>query len=488
MTRLAAGRATAWSAIDIGSRQLIQLVVAVFLARLLTPEDFGAVAILAFFSSLVTVVVHSVLGTALIQQRDSSVEQESVVFWLGLIVSAAIAGLFVAIGPSLARFYEIPELALLLAAAGAQVILLALGMVQSALLNRDLRFAELARIGIVASIGSGLVSIVLALWGAGVWALAAQMVMSAAISSLMLWWRIDWRPQAHFRLGAIGGMLRFSSWLSLSSILEVFYTQGFALWVGKLYGARDLGFYNRAATTQALPGSIISAVIGRVSLPMFAARADDPEALRRGLLSASRLIMLVNVPLLAGLALTADLVLLVMFGPQWREAAPLLAILAWSAVVFPLHVLNLQLLLAKGRTDTFFRVEIAKKVVGVASLIVGSLFGIIGLAWAQLFVSLVALVINIAPVARAIDCGVWQQLRNVSGIFAATAVMVAVVLSIRSILSVSVPLELAIVAITGAGAYLASAWLFHVRAFGEVVDMAVSTMATRQLRDRAPQP
>jgi O-antigen/teichoic acid export membrane protein len=469
--RAAAGRAGAWSAVDLLGRQGVTFTVSIILARLLTPADFGAVAIAAFFSTFVIGAVQAALSTAIIQRHDCSDREVSSIFWLNLIATAILSALFAAAGPAVAVYFGIPVLGPLMLASAAQANLTALGSVHLALLTRDLRFRAIAISGIPATVVSGAIGVLLAFSGFGVWALAAQIISAAALGSLGAWLVCAWRPTAIMSVAELRDTWAFARWVSLSTGLEVLYTQGFALILGKLYGPRQLGLYSRASSVQNLPGTVVSGIIGRVALPLFARRRAEPEALRSGLLAANQMAMLVAMPALVGLALTSDSVMLVLYGSQWVGAAPVLAILAWAGILYPLHVNNLQLLLANGRSDIFFRVEIAKKIVGVVSVIAGSCFGIIGLAWSQLLFSIVAFLINVWPSGRYFGCGVRCQILDLTGIIVATAIMALCVTIFRAVIHLPPNLALASTIGIGAGSYALASWLLAVPAFKDLLSI-----------------
>jgi O-antigen/teichoic acid export membrane protein len=325
-------------------------------------------------------------------------------------------------------------------------------------------------------------AVVAAYFGLGVWALAIQLISSTVLTTVALWVISDWRPILHFKLSTIRPILSFGSWLSLSSTLEVLYSQGFALLVGKLHGVRELGFYSRAASTQQLPTNVLSSIIGRVALPLFAARSDDPEALRRGLSASLRLVMLINLPMMTGLALLPDLIIVVLFGEVWLPAARILAILAWGGLIFPMHVLNLQLLLAQGRSETYLKIELLKKAGGIIFVVIGSFYGIIGLALAQSLFSLVALAINVAPTARSIGYGLIAQLRDLLGLIGLTALMAVVVLLARHVV-VAQPLpELLILTSIGAVTFFSAGLVFRVSALREGLDLIRPLFRSRGAR------
>ena len=465
-----------WSMLDLGLRQGVQFVASVVLARLLLPADFGQIALVVFFSSFSAIFVQGGLPEALIQSRTTTIEEESTVFWWNVAGSVVFAAALVALGPFLGAFYHAPALPGLMVLAAGMTVVASLSGVQTALLTRELRFDRITRAGVVSSLASAVAAVVAAWLGAGIWALGIQMGTAALTYTVAIWLVGGWRPLLHFRLATIRRLLGFGGWLSLSTALETLYTQGFALLLGKLYGLRELGLYNRAAGTQQLPANVFSAVIARVAFPLLSMRNDDPAAMRAGLRKANDLAMLVNVPVMVGLALLPDLVIEVLFGAKWLPAAPILAILAWSGVVFPLHVINLQAMLAQGRTRTYFQIEFAKKTVGLAAVLVGSFFGIVGLALAQLGASLVALAINTAPTGRTLDYGLLRQLRDIVGIVWAAAAMAGVVLMLRPLVVLSPLPRLAVLVGAGGLAYAAAGLLVPNRSFRTALGMARSLL------------
>lgn len=475
-----AASAGAWSALDIVLRQGVQFVVAVILARLLTPEDFGLMALLAFFSSLSIVFVQGGLSLALVQRTQTSHEQENAVFWSNLLAGLFFGLVLIAIAPAVARFYGYPQMNPLMFVVAAQVVLSSLGAVQSSLLNRTLRFDQLTKTGIISSLTSGAAGVAAAYAGWGVWALAVQLVLYTGVGSAALWWASDWRPAWRVRFSSIRDLFGFGARISLSSTLEILYSNGFALIIGKVYGARDLGLLTRASNTTGLPTGIIAQVIARTALPLFAARTGDPEALRRGFRRSVSLAMLLSLPLMAGLALLSDLVILNLFGPKWMPSAPLLAITAIGGALVPLHVLNLQLLLAAGDSKRFLALEIQKKSVGVFIFGAGCFFGITGVAYASIVFAIVAYVINARPTHDSIGFGLIRQILDLRGVIAATLFMAAGVLALKSMLSLPPLPSLAILVGAGGVLYTSFGFTFRLHAFREGLDTVMLLVRSRR--------
>lgn len=457
--RPSAAKAGAWSAVEVLARQGILFLGSVILARLLAPEDFGIIALLALFINLSIVFVQGGLSIAIIQRQRTTSDEESAIFWWNLAGSMLFALVIVLAGPALAAFFHQPVLRHLVMVAAAQLVFAAAGGVHTAILTKEMRFDLLTKCSLLASLASGVAAVTAAFLGAGVWALALQIVTLALFNTVALWFVIDWRPTFHFRFETIRELFGFGAWVSVGNVMEVLYTNGFSLLIGKLHGVRQLGFYNQASATQLLPSSALSTIVSRVALPLLASNQDDPDALRRSLRLAIRSVMLVNLPAMAGLAVLSDLVVTVLFGPRWLPAAPILSILALGGILFPLHVINLQFVLARGQTATFIKIEITKKSVGIACVLVGSLFGIVGLAWSQVVYSVIAFLINTGPARRDLCYGPLKQLSDVAAIALVTLLMCGAVYFARTMISAGPLLTLMLCTLWGAVFYGALGWL-----------------------------
>lgn len=477
-----AASAGTWSAIDIVLRQGVGFVVSIILARLLAPENFGLMALLTFFISLSIVFVQGGLSLALVQRQETTREQETAVFWTNLCAGILFALILVAIAPLVARFYGYPLMDPLMYVAAAQVVLSSLGAVQTSLLTRTLRFDQLTKTGILSSVGSGVLGVAAAMNGWGIWALALQVLSQTAISVAALWWVMDWRPTWRVRFASIRDLVGFGTHLSLSSILEVVYSQGFVLIIGKFYGARDLAYLSRATSINTLPTGIISAVIARTTLPLFAARYAEKDALLRGFRMSASLAMLLSVPLLAGMSVLADLIILVLLGDTWMPTAPVLTVAAASGVLLPLHVLNLQLLLAGGESRMFLRLEIQKKIAGVICFGIGCFYGIIGIAYANIAFTIIAFYINAAPTKALLGYGVAEQIADLRGVFAATLFMAAGVYGLRQVIDLP-PLPLLAVLVAAGGAiYFAFGFALRLQSFTAALDLAKLVVNNRRTR------
>ena len=452
-------RAAQWSIFELGLRQGLGLLVSIVLARILGPAAFGLVALTAFFSALGTSLVQTALGTILIQQRGCTRDQQSSLFWLNLIASAGIALLVAAISIPVARFYHQDMLALLMPLAALQVLLGAIVTVPTALLTLKLDIRPLALIGIASFLVSGAAAVGMALAGWGVWSLALQPMLYALVSAGLIWFASDWRPRLHMALTEVTPMLKSGSMISASSALEMAYSQGFALIIGRQFGVQPLGLYNRAQGIQQIPGNLISTVINRLALPIMAQAASEKGRLREICKSLNTASVAISFPAMATLAVLAKPIVLVMFGAKWAEAAPLVVYLALAGALFPMQVINLQVPIVLDRTHRYFQAEVAKKVVGFTCMIAGSFMGIAGLAVSQSVFAVIAFFINAYLAQRMIGYGAMAQLRDVAPVALAAAAMAAAMLVLHEALAARTvigPLAILTVTLLAGGAVYAA--------------------------------
>ena len=415
--------ATLWSGADIFLRQGLQFLVAVAMARLLTPEEFGTIALLYLFVGLAGVFVDSGFSAALIQRQDTTHTDESTVFWFNLAMGGAMAvGLWL-LAPSIAKFFDSPVLAPLTGVLAMNLFIGALGSIHGTLLAKRLDFKTPMKIGAIATTVSGGLGISIAWQGHGVWALAIQTLVSTILTTALLWLLSRWRPRLEFSLASVRCLFGFGGYLMMAGLLDVAYSRIYTLLIGKFWTVRELGFYNRADSTKQLPVGVLTGILSRVAFPIFSAAAADKEKLRRGVRQALRGMMLINVPMMLGLMVTAEPLVLTLYGAQWLPAVPMLQVLCLAGMLWPLHVINLNVLMAQGHSRLFFRLEVAKKVVGTAVLTGGTIYGVMGIAWSQVVFGLLAFGINAHYTRIHLGYSVWEQISDFLPALAISSVM-----------------------------------------------------------------
>lgn len=460
-----------WSGTDVLLRQSIQFIVTVVLARLISPADFGTVAALGLFMGLANVLMDGGFSIALMRDLQASHTDESTVFWLNVGAAVLLALLLTAAAPRIATYFGMPKLVTLTPAFCVTIVLSSLSSVQTTLVAKHLQFRRLALVNTTASLASGALAIVLALAGYGVWALAGRAVVLAAATTAMLWIVQQWRPLWTFNRASMHKLFSFGGYHLAASLLDMFHGRLYTLILGRWFGARELGYYGNADGTQQLPSQFLSGLLSRAALPMLARAAHEPSTLRRGMQLALRGTMLVNAPLMLGMAATSDLLVQTLFGTSWLPAAPILAILSFAGILYPVHAFNVQVLLACGHSDLVFRIGIMKAVTGILLLLAAAPFGMVGIAWSQVAMSILALFINAHYTAKHIGYGLSKQARDfLPPLIVATGMYVSV-LVVGHLWAGSQPsiVRLAVLVSLGLILYGSTTFLFGLNALHDVL-------------------
>jgi O-antigen/teichoic acid export membrane protein len=401
-----------WSALEIASRYGVQFVVTIILARLLHPTDFGMVAMLLVFTVFAALLVDGGFGIALVQKQVPTENDETTAFLTSLATGILLAAVLWFSAPAIARFYSQPELTRLMRVLVLTLPLGAMAAVPNAVLTLRLDFRTRAVAEFIASLCSGVLAVALAWRGFGVWSLVWQSVAAAAMRALLLWIFSGWRPRGRFDTSAFRGMFRFGGYMLLANALNTVSVRLQSLLIGRVLDARSLGFYSLAQDTQQAPAQFMGGLLNRVGMPVFSTVADQPAKLAGALRLSLKLATFVFVPCMAGIALVAKPLIIVLYGAKWAPAAPVLSILALAVMLWPLHVLNLAAMSAAGRSELVFRLEIAKFLLSVPLVVFGSFHGILAVACAVLISGVFAVFINTAYSRILFGYGISAQLRD----------------------------------------------------------------------------
>lgn len=464
--------AAKWSAVDVFMRQGVQFIVSIVLARLLVPEDFGVIAMLSMFIGVAGIFIDSGFSSALIQRQNTTRTDESTVFYFNLGMGAITALLLCAAAPWIAAFFKQPVLQNLTYAMAFSVFVGAFGSIHGTLLSKEMNFKTLAKVGVVSSVVAGALAIYMASQGYGVWSLAGHSVVSGIIAVLLLWLWHPWRPAWTFSLASLRAFFRFGGYTMAATLTDVFSTNLYLILIGKMYSVRDVGFYSRAQNTQQMPITLMVGIINRVAFSTFATVAEDKPRLVRGLRQAQAIAMLINTPILVGLIILAEPLVLPLFGAQWLPCVPILQVLGLGGLLWPLHVLNLNILMAQGRSDLFFWLTIFKKVFTISLTVAASFYGVMAIAWAQVVISVFAYFANTHYTKVLLGYSGWKQLSDLTVNFVAVIPMAVAVYFLNDMMSAPPFIKLIAASIMGGGIYLLTCRLLCAELLNECLSMA----------------
>jgi O-antigen/teichoic acid export membrane protein len=415
-----------WSA---GSRLLIQLLqfgAGIILARLLVPADFGLIASVYVIYGFAILFFEMGLGSSLVHQRDPSDVDKSTVFWINIIGGILLAVLLAAAGPAVASFYDSPDLVWLTPLIGLSFTL-SFGVVHNALLQRALRFRVLAAIDLSAATVGTAATIVAAAAGAGAYSLALGPICTSLLSSLLSVMSVRWRPRNFISWVSLRRLWTFSGGILGFNVVNYWGRNADNLLIGRLLGIAPLGYYNRAYTLMLLPISQLSGAFGRVMFPALAAMGDDPPRVRRGYLRSVRVMNAATIPILLGIAATADGLVPLLWGPRWDATIPLLQILCLAGIPQCLSTSVGWIYQSQGRTGLMFRMGLLGSVVGVAAIVIGLHWGVTGVAWAVLARYWMMMPIGLAVAGKCIGLRLRSTLRNSTPILISAVAMAAMV-------------------------------------------------------------
>lgn len=409
---LRATSAVLWSAMEIAVRYGLQFVVTVVLARLLTPRDFGLIAMLLVFTTFASLLSEGGLGSALVQKQDTTPDDETSVFIFNLVVSVFFSAVLWSAAPAISEFYSQPILESLLRAILIALPLGALSAVPNAILTQRLDFRSRTVAEVFSSVLSAALALLLAFLDYGVWSLVWQIVAATGLRACFLWWLSGWRPDGRFNLTSFGRLFRFGGFLLMANALNVFSVRLQSLLLGRIFDPRTLGLYVLAQDTQQAPAQFVTSLLNRVGLPMFSLVAVDPPKLTAALRLSLRVSLFAFAPCMIFIAATASPLVLMLYGYEWEPAGNILSILAISAVFWPLHVLNIAALSAMGRSDLVLKLEIAKGIVCIPLIIFSAPFGVEAVAWSIFVSSLLSVVVNTWWSEQLLGLGLRSQIRE----------------------------------------------------------------------------
>ncbi len=403
----------AWSSIERFSVQGIQFVIQVIMARILMPEDYGVIAMLAIFLAVFQTFIDSGFSSALVQKNDRSEVDYATVFYFNIVISVVLFFALFFSAPWIAGFYNTPILVPVTKVVALNLLINAFGVVPRAKLTVLIDFRTQAKASFTAVIISGAIGVWMAYSGYGVWALVFQSLLYNGIGTLLLWILSKWWPLWTFSVNSFKRLFSFGSKLLLSGLLETIFRNLYTLVIGKKFTVQELGYYSRADQFAQFPSSNLSMIIGRVAYPVMCDVQHDDEQLKNVFYKFLRISVFIIFPLMIGLAALSEPFIHLFLTEKWMGVVMLLQILCISYLWYPVHGLNLTILQAKGRSDLFLRLEIIKKVIGVITLVVTVPFGVISMCVGLVVSSILCLYVNVYYTKKILKINLITQLKIV---------------------------------------------------------------------------
>ncbi|SMC75835.1 lipopolysaccharide biosynthesis protein [Pedobacter africanus] len=406
-----------WTLAQQFSVQIIYFITQIILARLLSPSAFGLIAMLQIFISIGQILIDNGMATSLIRTQNVDERDYSTVFIINMVSSVLIYMIIFILAPFIASFYNLSELTLIVRVYTLSFIIQALVGVQTTQLTKAMNFKLQMLMQVPSAIIGGISGIILAIMGYGVWSLVWMALIRTFVFMVQHWFYTDWRPKLMFDKLKLKYHFGFGYKLTLSGVLDVIYTNSYNLIIGKLFSTTQLGYYNQADTLRMFPVNNISMALNKVTYPMFASINNDDEKLKIAYKKLMTQILFWIVPFMLLLIVIARPLFIFLIGEKWEPAVPYFRILCIAAIVYPLHIYNLNIINVKGRSDLFLRLEVIKKIVGLSVIGISLFFGMPGLLIGQVLFSFGAVYINTYYSGKMINYSLKEQMKDIYPIF-----------------------------------------------------------------------
>ena len=407
-------KGTAWSAIENVAQYAVTFVVGIVLARLLSPDDYGLIGIISIFTTVCTALIVGGFGTALIRKKDATNDDYNTAFLVNLGMSLLLYAIIFLCAPAIACFFERSELVSLVRVSCISLLIGALAMVQETRLTKRLDFKSLTKITILASITSGLVGIVMALCGCGVWSLVAQSLVSQVLRTSLLWVVNHWVPKLQFSTASFKELFGFGWKMMVSRLLDSAWKELYQVVVGKFYSPATLGQYTRAKGFSTIFSSNLTGIIQRVTYPVLSEVQDDKERMVVVYRRIIKVTMFVTAVCMFSLGAVSEPLLYCLIGPKWHEAATYLPLICIAGSLYPLHAINLDMLKVQGRSDLFLILEIIKKIILLGPLFIGAFVGITPMLVTNLLAGIISYFLNSYYSGKVLGYSSWMQIKDIA--------------------------------------------------------------------------
>lgn len=412
-----------WSLIAQGGKQIVTFTISVVIARLVMPEQFGMIAMLGVFTSVANLFADVGLSTALTRKTDRSQTDCSTVYWFNIGSGTILYSILFICAPLIADFYDMVQLSAILRVSALTFIIGPLTGVHQTLLSAELNYRILTKVNLISLVISGLVGMLLAYLNFQVWALVIQNLTLYILSTIFVFNKVKWRPSFVFSRASFNEFFGFGSKLLASQMLNTLYNNITPLVIGKKYCAADLAYFNRANSLGNLTTTMPTGMLQSITFPMLCKLQHDDEALKNGYRRTLCLSAFIIFPACLGVGAVSYPLINTLYTEKWMFAAPLLSIMVFNLMWHPVHAINLNYLIVKGKSDLFLRIEIIKKIQGLIMLFITVPMGIEAMCYGGVISSIFSLFYNTYYTGKFLGMTIFSQLKDMSHILLLSGVM-----------------------------------------------------------------
>lgn len=420
-----------WRFLERCGAQLVSFVVSIIIARILGPEYYGIIAIINIYTGIISVFIDSGLGNAIIQKKDPTDLDYNSVFYFNILSSSILylALFFLAI--PISKFYNNPDLIIYIRVQSILLLISGIKNIQQSYVSKNLLFKKFFFSTLGGTIGAAIIGIVLAVKGYGIWALIAQSLFNNLIDTIILWITVPFKPKLIFSIKRLFELFRYGWKLLVSSLIDNIYNKLTQFIIGKKYSPTDLSFYDKGSHFPEIIIFNINNSINSVLLPTMSNIQDDIVRLKELTSKSIKLSSYIIMPLMAGLAVCAESIVILLLKDQWLPCVFYIRIFCFSYAFYPIHTSNLNAIKALGRSDLFLILEIIKKIVGIIAILVSMTISVKAMAISILIISIINQIINSWPNKKLLNYSYIKQIKDIFPSIFISTVMGIIVYSIN---------------------------------------------------------
>lgn len=468
-----------WRFAERCGAQMVAFVVSIVLARLLSPDDYGLIAMITVFITISQVFVDSGMANALIQKKNADNLDFSSVFYFNVALCFVIYIILFITSPFIAKFYGKNELTPLLRVLGITIIISGLKNVQQAYVSKKMLFKKFFFATLGGTLIAAVAGIALAYMGAGAWALVVQQILNVTIDTIILWFTVKWRPQKVFSISRLKGLFSYGWKLLVSALIDTFYNNLRQLLIGKIYSSADLAYYNRGQQFPNFIVSNINASIDSVLLSALSSEQDHIQKVKTMTRRAIKTSSFIMWPMMIGLAVLSKPLIIILLTDKWLATVPFLQIFCINYGFQPIQTANLNAIKALGRSDLFLKLEITKKTIGIVILIVSMQFSVLAVAIGLLLYTIIVSFINSLPNAKLLGYSYFEQIRDMAPALLLSCIMGMVIFPIKYLISSNLILMIVQIFIGGI-VYIGLSSVLRLESFTYIIETIKSLTKNRR--------
>lgn len=462
-----------WKLMERGGVQGVSFIVSIILARLLTPNEFGLIALVTIFITLANVFVQTGFNTALIQKKNADDIDFSTIFYISLLIAGCLYILLCFSSPIIAHFFNQPQLVLVIKVLSLILFFGAINSVQVAVISRNMQFKKLFYSSIGAVIASGIIGIMMAYMGFGVWALVGQQITSQLFTTIIMWFTVHWRPKLLFSYKRLKSLWSYGWKILVASLIDVIYLDLRSLVIGKLFSPAMLGYYDRGKQFPTVIVNNIDGSIQSVMLPTYASHQENRERVKSIVKRSITTSSFVIFPLMMGLAIVAEPLVKIILTDKWLPCVPFLQIYCAVYAIRPILTANIQAIKGLGYSGDFLKVEFINKVIGIVILVISVQYGVLAIAWGVLLSSIISIFLYTYPNIKILNYKLNEMLKDVTPAFFLSIVM-ALIISLLRFTELSMLGLLVLQVMLGMVVYILLAWVLKFEVFIYLINTLIS--------------